>query len=145
MNPLAMTAAEYRALTKLAAPRSKYGAKPVRKGDRFDGLTFPSQVEAKRYDALRLRERAGEIVPGSIELQPRFVFVVNGQKVGTYKADFAYVTTGDFKRHVEDVKGVRTREFIRAKKLMRACHGIEVEEVGERRTRRRRSSIRGKR
>jgi hypothetical protein len=63
-----------------------------------------------------------------LRLQPRYPLTVNGVKVGTYVADFAYVdAAGD--DVVEDVKGVRTPVFKLKAKLMKAVHGITVEEI----------------
>ena len=73
-------------------------------------------------------QRAGLI--SDLELQPRFALVVNGIKVGTYVADFSYV---DKERGhvVEDVKSpaTRTNVFLLKKRLMLACHGIDVSEI----------------
>jgi hypothetical protein len=133
-----LSPAEYRALA--AAPkRHKFNARPVKKGDRADGLTFPTQHEAKVYDHLRLRELSGEIVAGSIRLQVRYRLDVNGQHVCVYVADFVCrETVAPDVDVVIDAKGVRTKEYKLKKKLMRACLGIEVREVGkERKTKRR--------
>jgi hypothetical protein len=128
----AFTPDEYRALTGArAAKKNKFNAKRVPKGLRADGIGFDSTSEAKRYDILRLRELAGEIVPGSIERQVRFPLVVNGVHVAFYVADFVYVTSSDFARHVEDVKGLRLDVYRIKRALMKACHGVEIEEIGE--------------
>ncbi len=93
----------------------------------YQGIWFHSQKEADRYQDLLHRERAGEI--SHIELQPRYNLVVNGQKLGFYKADFRYrdVATGEVV--VEDVKGVRTAVYQLKKKLMKALYGIEIIEI----------------
>lgn len=93
-----------------------------------DGITFDSAKEAARYEQLRLLEKAGHI--RDLECQPAFPFVVNGHKIGTYKADFRY------RQHdavvVEDVKSPPTRKLpvYRLKlKLLKALHGVEVDEI----------------
>lgn len=102
---------------------SKYHNVPTE----IDGERFDSKSEARRYGELRLLERAGEI--RELELHPQFSLVVNGRKVATYEADFAY-SRQDGRRVVEDVKGgVRTAAYVLKKKLMRACLGIEIVEV----------------
>lgn len=52
------------------------------------GLVFDSPNELKRYEYLMQRYRAGEITQP--EVHPEFVIIINGQKVGTWKADFRY-------------------------------------------------------
>lgn len=146
MMPQSISAAEFRAqlAKKSAGKRHKFNARPVKKGERADGLTFPTQLEAARYDTLRMMERAGEIAPGSIRLQVRFQLTVKAESgelvhVCTYVADFVYrLTRAPNVDVVEDAKGVRTDVFKIKKALMRACLGIEVQEVGEERKPRRR-------
>lgn len=45
-----------------------------------DGIKFPSKAEARRYQQLRLLEKAGEI--GHLEIQPVFPIEVLNQKNG---------------------------------------------------------------
>lgn len=96
----------------------------------LDGYRFDSKMEATRYSELKLLNRAGKI--GEIEVHPKFPLVVNGTKVCTYEADFRYF---DKERgHVtEDVKGARTALFALKKKLMKAVHDIDVQEIKVRR------------
>lgn len=105
--------------------KHKYGAKPTMVGD----IRFDSKAEAKRYEQLKLMEKAGLIV--NLELQPKFDFVVNGMKLPRtwYKADFRYVDVKTDDVIVEDVKGMITPIYQLKKKLMMACHGIEIREV----------------
>lgn len=96
-----------------------------------DGIEFASKREARRYQELRLLERAGEIA--DLQLQPKFPLEVNGQKIGSYIADFSYHPTfrGATMAQlvVEDAKGVRTPVYNIKKKLVRALHGVDVVEV----------------
>ena len=102
--------------------RSKYGNKKTV----VDGITFDSKKEAARYQELKLMEKAGVII--DLQLQPPFPIAINGEKICTYKADFAYkVKAGG--EVVEDVKGVRTPIYNLKKKLVKACHGVEITEV----------------
>ena len=101
--------------------RNKYNAKKTT----INGITFHSKKEAERYLVLMSMEQAGEIT--ELELQPRWPLVVNGVKIGRYTADFQYRQGG--RLVVEDVKGVRTRDYVLRKKLMRACYGIEIKET----------------
>ena len=111
--------------------KSKYGANRIY----MDGLTFDSQKEANRWQELKLLERAGQIR----DLQRQVPFVVipeqrdaNGkliEKEVRYIADFTYIEKGKLTRTVEDVKGVRTREYILKRKLMLYRNGIKIMEV----------------
>ena len=78
------------------------------------GTPFDSQKEADRYQQLRLMERAGLI--HKIELQPRDDLVVNGHKIGFYRADFrsAVVTTSILVG--EDVKSPATKTAVYQRK-----------------------------
>jgi len=102
---------------------SKYGNIPARVNGRF----FASKREARRYQELLLLERAGII--RDLETQPRFDLEVNGERICTYFADFRYYDTERNVRVVEDSKGVRTEVYKLKARLMKAVHGIEVEEV----------------
>jgi hypothetical protein len=93
---------------------------------------FDSKKEARRYQQLKLMEKAGEIT--GIKVHPKFPIMVNGEKICTYIADFEYWTK--FKnvskcpeRVIEDVKGVKTAVYQLKKKLMFACHGISIVEI----------------
>lgn len=96
------------------APRrkNKFGAKRVT----VAGEAFDSQAEAKRYDVLRLMERAGEI--GAIKRQVRYRLEVNGVHVCDYVADFVYRARGDERDTVEDCKGFRTPAYKLKAKLI---------------------------
>jgi hypothetical protein len=103
--------------------RSKYGAKRTL----LDGITFDSKAEAAYYSALKLREKAGEVY--EVQMQPPYALTVNGLLVCVYKPDFVFYDAVLKRTRIIDVKGVRTKEFIIKQKLMRACHGIEIEVV----------------
>ena len=85
----------------------------------LDGIVFDSRFEMLRWIELQLLERAGEIT--HLRRQPAFPIVVNGVKVCTYEADFAYCEDGS--EVIEDVKGVATPVFRIKAKLMRAVWG----------------------
>lgn len=103
--------------------QNKYGAKRVE----VDGIVFHSQKEARRYSQLKLMERAGEIE--NLELQPRFDFVLNGVKIGFYKADFQYIRLSDGVPVIEDVKGYKTDVYRLKKRMVAAFHGRNIVEV----------------
>jgi hypothetical protein len=101
----------------------KYGNAPTR----IEGKFFASKKEARRYRELLLLERGGIIA--DLETQPVFDLDVNGIHIARYIADFRY---RDLERGcivVEDVKGVRTEIYKLKARLLKAIHGIEVEEV----------------
>ena len=131
----------------------KYHSKKVAK----DSITFDSQKEYKRYCELLLLEKAGEIT--NLQRQVKFVLIPaqyepdiigkrGGRKKGklierecSYIADFVYekriyrpdafeeVYSTRLKTVVEDVKGVRTKDYIIKRKLMLHIHGIRIKEV----------------
>lgn len=93
----------------------------------IDGITFDSKKEALRYQDLKLMEKAGEI--SELDRQVRFPLRVNRQEICCYIADFTYRKRGGGTIVAEDTKGVRTRDYIIKKKLMKAIHGIEIQET----------------
>ena len=112
----------------------KYRNQPVE----VDGIKFASKREAARYGELKLMEKAGEIE--GLRCHPSYDLEVNGEKIGTYTADFEYFEEIQkpkgimnlFRLVVEDVKNPATakaKEFRRTLKLMKAIHGIEVRVV----------------
>ena len=96
----------------------------------IDGITFASTKEADYYSMLKLRKRAGEIL--DFELQPRFDYRITYSVAGKmfsqpafYKADFKELwPTGEQK--IIDVKGVRTNEYKRKKKIVETLYGINI-------------------
>ncbi len=85
----------------------------------IDGIVFASKKEAARYAELKMLERSGYIT--QLVLQPKFPLLSNGQKIGSYIADFAYITK-DSKQVIEDVKGMKTPVYRLKFKLFHACY-----------------------
>lgn len=106
--------------------RNKYGNEKRQ----FNGITFDSVAEMNRYIVLSDMEKKGEItnlrmqVP--FELLPGFTINGHKQRAIKYVADFVYLDP-DGIQHVEDVKGIETKEYIIKRKLM-ASRGIVIEE-----------------
>ena len=127
----------------------KYGNKKVT----YDGIEFDSRKEARRYQELKLLERAGKIQ--GLELQKVFELIpaqyeatgeryTKGKNKGlfkkrlveravTYKADFYYIENGkavveDIKGYVDPASGAFARYTIK-RKLMLYVHGIKIKEI----------------
>ena len=110
-----------------------------------DGEVFDSKREARRYEELLLLLRGGLIA--ELKRQVKFILVpaqrepdrvgVRGGRVRgasierevSYIADFVYVDRASGKQAVEDVKGVRTKDYVIKRKLMLWIHGIRIREV----------------
>jgi hypothetical protein len=119
---------------------SKYGSKKVE----VDGITFDSKKEAKRYQELRLLEKAGEI--SYLAMQVKFVLIPTQREPDTigarggihkgkviekecaYIADFVYIDK-EGNTCVEDTKGFKTKDYIIKRKLMLRVHNIRIKEV----------------
>lgn len=103
--------------------RTKFGAKK----ETVDGYVFDSMMEARRYGQLKYLQ-IGKLI-SKLRIHPKYSIDVNGQHICTVIVDFDYLDHRTNEIVVEDVKGARTALFILKKKLMLACHGIEVKEV----------------
>ena len=106
--------------TKYKAQRTVCGA----------GHKHASKKEAKVCDDLTLMAKGGVI--HDLEQQPRFDLYAYGLggfrfKVCQYVADFRYRDLDSWV--VLDAKGVKTAMYRLKKKMMKACHGIEVQEA----------------
>lgn len=108
---------------------SKYRAKKTE----VDGIVFDSKKEARRYQELKLFEKAGVI--SDLQTQVKFVLIpaqrINGKVVErecSYVADFVYLDEAG-KKVVEDTKGVKTKDYIIKRKLMLWVHFIRIKEV----------------
>lgn len=121
---------------------SKYHARKVV----VDGIQFDSRKEANRWTELRLLERAGAI--SELQRQVRYLLIPahyeaferygkDGKRLKDgrrcveravwYVADFQYVQDG--KTIVEDVKGLKTKEYILKRKMLLHFRNIKIKEV----------------
>lgn len=93
------------------------------------GESFHSKREAARFQALQILAKADRI--RNLKRQVKYRLEVNGLLIATYTADFTYDESSGGAWHpiVEDVKGYPNDRWPMKKKLMRACHGIEVRET----------------
>lgn len=117
-----------------------------------DGIEFDSKKEARRYEELKLLQRAGkitdlqlqkeyELIPAQYETFQRYgksgIRLRDGERCVerrcVYVADFAYIKDGQ--QIVEDVKGYRDpasaayAKFVIKRKLMLWHYGIKIQEV----------------
>lgn len=103
---------------------TKYKAIPTT----VDGIWFASKLEAKRYQELKLLERAGAIK--ELSRQHKFPLVVSGAKICSYAADFVYIDTRTEAMVIEDTKGVRTQSYRIKYKLFHVCYPhLKITEV----------------
>lgn len=111
---------------------SKYGNRKTV----VDGIAFDSAREARRYEELRILERCGCITDLRRQVEYELIpnqYEVNGKKKRLierrvkYVADFVYEENGE--TVVEDVKGVRTKEYVLKRKWMLYRFGIRIREV----------------
>lgn len=109
-----------------------------------DGETFDSKREARRYEALKKMEAAGEI--HNLRRQVKYLLIPEqrlpdvvgprgGVKKGkvlerecSYIADFVY-DLPDGGTVIEDCKGFRTPEYKLKRKLFRHLYGIGITET----------------
>lgn len=113
----------------------KYGAKPTT----VDNIRFASQKEMRRYQELKLLEKAGLI--RDLTVQPSFRLEVptagDDEHIGEYRADFQYrelqIDEGGFSGRwrlvIEDVKGFKTPLYRWKKKHVEAQYGITIFET----------------
>lgn len=101
--------------------RNKYGNRRAE----VDGIGFDSQKEARYYEELMLRYRAGDLKLVLLQVP----FILPGPV--RYYADFLTIDN-DGRFEVIDVKSEATRKnrvYINKKKQMKAVWGIEIKEV----------------
>lgn len=119
--------------------KTKYHNRKVHKY----GMVFDSIKELKRYEELLLLEKAGEIknlqrqvkfllIPSQYEKKwyPKLNSFGRGKCIERpvyYVADFVYEANG--KQVVEDVKGIKTKEYILKRKMLLWFHDIRIQEV----------------
>ena len=121
--------------------RAKYHNKKVQ----YDGIEFDSKKEMYRYIRLKSMQDEGlitdlrlqvpyEIIPAiyettTVQLKTKTKEVTKCvQRATHYLADFVY-RDQDGNEVVEDSKGLRTKEYLLKKKMMRAFLGIAIKEV----------------
>lgn len=101
----------------------------------YDGFKFDSKKELKRYQELKLLERAGEIT----KLQRQIKFILQpsytnnlGKHIReiSYIADYFYYDKKKEIYIVEDVKGIRTEVYKIKKKLFEYVYpNLTIKEI----------------
>lgn len=98
--------------------RHKFRAQPTIR----DGMHFASKKEARYYDQLKLKVKANIVL--FFLRQTRFDLPGNVR----YAVDFqVFYTNGDIE--FVDVKGHRTKDFIRNKKMVEALYPVKIKEA----------------
>lgn len=120
---------------------NKYHNRKVRTSD---GIVHDSRKEAIRWQELKLLEEAGKIHELKRQMEfllipPQYEEIKTGKRTKktkrklveravAYRADFVYHDEhGEL--IVEDVKGLRTRDYIIKRKLMLWVYGIRIKEI----------------
>lgn len=104
---------------------AKYGAtKTIRNGIKYD-----SRAEANRGQMLEIMQ-GGKAISDlkrqvQFELQPHFMHNGKMERAINYVADFVYIQDG--KTIVEDVKGMKTKEYLIKRKMFLYKYGGKYE------------------
>ena len=118
---------QYRQFIGNYTKQNKYHNKKVE----YDGIKFDSQKEKNRYIGLKQLEKLGVIQnlqrQVKYELQPSFKLNKKTIRSITYVADFVYIQDGV--EVIEDVKGMRTKEYLLKKKLFEYKYQKEIKEI----------------
>lgn len=111
-------------------PQEKKPSKYRNEKVEYDGITFDSKLEMKRYCELKVLEKAKEIT--ELQRQVKFVLIdkTKDYRETSYIADFVYKDK-DGKLVVEDCKSkiTKTQVYKIKKKLMQQRYGIKIKEV----------------
>ena len=118
-------------MRKQRTKTSKYHNKKIA----YNGETFDSKKECKRYIELLTLQKAGKIT--GLERQVKFLLIPAQrnekkkllERECSYYADFVYKLADSGTLVVEDTKGVRTTEYIIKRKMMLYFHGIKIKEI----------------
>ncbi len=114
--------------------RTKYHNRKVT----VEGETYDSMKEYRRFCELVLLQRAGEI--SGLQRQVKFQLIpaqrtrgpdgkTRTERAVVYIADFVYTDNRTGRQIVEDVKGMRTKEYILKRKMLLFFRGIAITEI----------------
>lgn len=128
-----MTAGEYRDahLAEVAQGEDRRRVRGTKRSTTADGITHDSKTEARRWEELKLLQKAGEICglrrQVDIGLLGRDgpIMTDSGKQERVYRADFVYVDNRLGVTVIEDRKGHETDVF-KLKKAILAAQGMEI-------------------
>ena len=95
----------------------------------IDGIKFQSEKEGKRWQELKMLERAGEITALVRQVKIELIPKTKLYRACYYIPDFAYFDKRTGKTVYEDTKGMKTDVYKLKKKLLYWRHGIEILET----------------
>lgn len=112
----------------MATRYNNYNKYKAKKAQCPYGHTHDSTKEAMRCAMLHLMLKAGEIK--NLELQKEYPLIpaakyaepMQNERAACYRADFVYYDNRLNKTVIEDCKGVRTKEYILKRKLMKQLY-----------------------
>jgi len=87
-----------------------------------DGIKFDSKLEARYYETLKLRQKAGDV----LFFLRQVPFHLPGGVV--YRVDFVEFLACGLVRFV-DTKGMETKDFVMKKKMVEDLYPVEIEVV----------------
>ena len=89
---------------------------------------YASKRELKRAFELEILRKCGEITELREQVKYELIPKQDGERAVTYTADFQYRDSAG-NLVVEDVKGVKTQQYVIRRKLMLWIHKIKIVEV----------------
>lgn len=111
------------------AAESKKKAKFNNVKSKIDGITFDSQLEARFYNELKLRLKAGDIAGYCYKSKFLLTPETQAQRKSEYITDFI-IFNNDGTYEIIDTKGIRTKEYILKIKQMAVNYPLlKVKEV----------------
>lgn len=120
--------------------RGRYLRSPPEERTSSDGVVFDSKAELRRWEELRLLQRAGKI--SGLRRQLVFLIEIDGRPVKIrsrgfpngrpckYTADFAYTDIAAGKRVWEEHKGVDSAESRLRRAIVEALYNVEIVVTG---------------
>lgn len=109
------------------------GSKYKNKKIKYDGIKFDSKLECERYKELKLLEKAKMIEDLRLQVRLEIVPKQAGERNVVYVADFMYFDKTLNKCIIEDTKGIKTKDYIIKRKLVKLkyCQDTNICEFRE--------------
>ncbi len=96
--------------------RNKFGNKKIT----IDGINFPSLLQGRQYQGLKLLQASGQI--SKLQHEVPFRLEIEGKLICIYRADFVYEERDNPKVVIHEAKGKETAVFRLKWKLMKALY-----------------------